>query len=497
MPLTNFADKVTSITHTWLNKIDVLYVTVFGEATTKAEARTALGSTATGDAVFVAATSNAALTALTATRAETGAVAVPVLTKHREIITAEDFGAVGDGATDDLTPLTNFINALLSGTNLEGRFLKKIYAVSAALPNITVSNVRLVGYRAASHDVGVFTGTMIKKIGAASGTILTIAPTEGASAQRLTGIGLLGIGFDCNSLAAKGLVVKSVSHSDIDVTVFNATTTGFELNVATTLGEAADNQYNKIRYYGRQLESAGISLRLIGNASANTSLNVFEMVDIAHKNSIGIISENADNNLWEMVRVLQAAGGTAVNSIEWRGGATEAESTRHEVFKVLSTTLAAIAKGTGTYTVGAGSIFILDLDKGNSTPTPTEETGTTIYDNEWRTYTFTPTATSGTFTTVSGAGRYQRLRRSMRVSQTVTITTNGTASGAVRAPLPVVSGSGAGTQNLTGIETAVTGITQRGLITQGSSNCDITDYAGVYSGGTGRTITMNGEYETS
>jgi hypothetical protein len=51
MPLTNFVDKVTTITHTWLNKIDALYVTVFGEATTKAEARAALEVTTVGDAV--------------------------------------------------------------------------------------------------------------------------------------------------------------------------------------------------------------------------------------------------------------------------------------------------------------------------------------------------------------------------------------------------------------------------------------------------------------
>ena len=43
MALQNFVHAVTTITHTWLNKIDVLFSTIFDEATTKAEARAALG----------------------------------------------------------------------------------------------------------------------------------------------------------------------------------------------------------------------------------------------------------------------------------------------------------------------------------------------------------------------------------------------------------------------------------------------------------------------
>ena len=106
MALTNFVANITKVTAAWLNKIDVLYVTVFGEATTKAlartaltsdapmaiveggtgaitagAARTALGSTTVGDAVFIAATAAAARTAVGLTndaagRATIGAAAL-------------------------------------------------------------------------------------------------------------------------------------------------------------------------------------------------------------------------------------------------------------------------------------------------------------------------------------------------------------------------------------------------------------------------------------
>ena len=55
MALTGFVSEITKITASWLNSIDTLWVTVFGEAQTKAAARTALGvvniagDTMTGD----------------------------------------------------------------------------------------------------------------------------------------------------------------------------------------------------------------------------------------------------------------------------------------------------------------------------------------------------------------------------------------------------------------------------------------------------------------
>lgn len=65
MPLQNFVDNSTPVIGaTWLNQIDVFVNTLFGGATTAAQARTALGSTATGDAVFIAASAAAGRTAL-------------------------------------------------------------------------------------------------------------------------------------------------------------------------------------------------------------------------------------------------------------------------------------------------------------------------------------------------------------------------------------------------------------------------------------------------
>lgn len=415
-------------------------------------------------------------------------------------LTPEDFGAVGDGATDDKTALTDWINALLANTNCQGLMLAKTYATSGSLPDITVSGVRIQGFATYGiHDVGTIAGTNIRAIAGCTGTILTIAPIEGASAKYLHSIVLKGVTFDCNDIAAKGLVTKSMRYCDFDLCVLNASTTGWEMNVSTTLGEATSTQMNRIRYVGKQsstVGTAGVSLRLKGGANGNLSFNNFEFVDIVHKDTLAIVEENADNNSWGLVRIFQVGGGSATNSIEWRGGTTSGTSCRNEIFLTLSATLAPIAKGTGTYTVGAQNIFIDHLDKDNNTPTPTEETGTTIYDNEWRAYTPTVTAGSGTFTSVAGVGRYLRRRHATRVRISITVTTNGTAASYTRATLPVTSGSSAGASIIHGEETGVTGKTLRGLITQGSSNCDIQDYTGTYLGANGYVLTVSGEYET-
>ena len=65
MPLQNFIDNsLPTIKAAWLNAVDAFYFTLFNSATTAAQARTALGSTTVGDAVFIAANAAAGRTAI-------------------------------------------------------------------------------------------------------------------------------------------------------------------------------------------------------------------------------------------------------------------------------------------------------------------------------------------------------------------------------------------------------------------------------------------------
>lgn len=65
MPLQNFVDNnLPTVKAAWLNGVDVLYFTVFASAATVGQALTALGATATGTALFTAASAAAGRTTL-------------------------------------------------------------------------------------------------------------------------------------------------------------------------------------------------------------------------------------------------------------------------------------------------------------------------------------------------------------------------------------------------------------------------------------------------
>lgn len=426
----------------------------------------------------------------------TGAVARTFKSKAADFVHIDDFDPTGDGTTDDLTPLTNFINSAIARPGVPHFLGNAIYACSAALPTINVSGVLIYGVPAGSHDTSTMTGSVIRAKTGNSGTMLTVAPDAGGSNQGLHGWAIDGVTFDCAGIAANGLVVKSSRYFVLDVYVANATGYGLSLDVQTSLGESRDTQYGFINYRGRQVETpGGVSLLLTGDSTANTSFNTFNNVDIIHKNATGIIETNADNNKWNMVRVFRAAGGSATNSIEWQGGASSAVGCRSEYFGVLSTTVAAIAKGTGTYTVPANAITVANLDTANGTPVPTAEAAASVAGPQIA-WTPTITASSGTFTTTSATAYYQLDQAdtnyvNFRIS--IAITTNGTAAGEVLASLPFTSSSDSIATAVPGYEGSAS-IAVVGIIGTSSSTLRIVKVDGTYPGGTGKSLTLVGRY---
>jgi hypothetical protein len=116
----------------------------------------------------------------------------------------------------------------------------------------------------------------------------------------------------------------------------------------------------------------------------------------------------------------------------------------------------------------------------------------------WTTYTPTITAASGSFTTVSGSGRYTRVGKLCVVQFTVTITTNGTAGTQVIVSAPF--GSAAGGQAYYGVirESNATGYLGYAVISSaGGAVFYCANYDNVYPGGTGRLIQGTISYEVA
>ena len=105
-------------------------------------------------------------------------------------------------------------------------------------------------------------------------------------------------------------------------------------------------------------------------------------------------------------------------------------------------------------------------------------------------YTPTITATSGTFTSVSATGIFSAVGRRVDFKYAITITTNGTAAGAVVATMPI---SPTATCIIPGRENTATGKMLQGIVSTGGG-MNIYDYSGAYPGGDGRSLIVSGSY---
>lgn len=438
----------------------------------------------------------------------TGASAETAQAALRRAVWPEQFGAVGDGSTNDTTALTNFFNHAIANPGIPHFLEAKTYCVTAALPTINASNVWIEGAGSEIHDVGaLMTGTVIKWTGATSAgtSVVTIQPDTGASAQRLANITFKGIGIDCNSGAVGyGFTMKSVQESEIDLAVSNASNRAVDLNVVATLGEARDLQRNNIRLNLRQIEApAGLGVVCGGDASANVSLNHF-WVDAQHKDTTAIYLVNADNNDWHYVRTFRAGGGAATDGMALLGGASLSVAARAERIHFYTGTVGVHAYGTGSYAAASINNAIYRLDTENNTPAPTIDTGASIHwakdaselaNNAWIDYTPTIAATSGTITTASASGRYLRRGNIIFLRLNIVVTTNGTGAGALTATLPVNSVGSIGSM-MNGKELALTGKQVAGFIDGGgTSTAAFQFYDGTYPGANGHVITAFGAYE--
>lgn len=117
----------------------------------------------------------------------------------------------------------------------------------------------------------------------------------------------------------------------------------------------------------------------------------------------------------------------------------------------------------------------------------------TFLPQTWSAWVPTFTAGSGTFTSVSGSGRYLPMGRIIFYRVSVTVTTAGTAAGALRFTLPTAGGFASGHIG-SGRETAVGGASL--VVTQASTTiAQVVRYDAATPIATGSQIEVSGFYE--
>lgn len=328
----------------------------------------------------------------------------------------EDFGAVGDGTTDDQTALEDWLNAIMASDTRCGRASAKVYAHSAALPTINVSGVRIIcPGPVTDHDVGSRDGgvMVLKAITNTGFTQLTVDPGSGASNQALDSVVLSGITCDCNGKADTGIVIRSVRNVKLRTACLEAVSCGLIFEPTATLGEAADVLRADVRHFFRQVNNDAPAARIKGNSAHNSPFNEM-LFDGLQNNTTAVIVENADNSEIT-VRAIRAAGGTATYSVELLGGASSSERARDMILN-LSSTVKARVYGTETYASPATNI-IINRDTSNGTPATQVGTGCSVAELTYTSFkqvadttaygaTIIAAADAAAARTVLGAGTY-------------------------------------------------------------------------------------------
>ena len=302
------------------------------------------------------------------------------------ITSVKNYGAKGNGIADDTSAIQSAITAIQTAGGGQLSFPAGTYNISSTI-SVSASNVMLMGAGGdISHNVGTQGTSASSKlvwVGAAAGTMVKFASPTGASAQKQNGGGIVGFFLQCAGSAAIGLQIQSWDSGEFrDLGIINPTTAGIDMGVVATLGEARDPQNNRLSQISVRCVdgggAAGSILRLDGDATANTSLNVFEQIDGLHVNGNGYLLKNCDNNVFIRCRAYRASGSSA--SIEFQGSnSAAAQVARANVFFHFSANAAAICRGTSSYTYASYDNNLLYLDQDNSTPAPTVETGSTVY----------------------------------------------------------------------------------------------------------------------
>ena len=145
-------------------------------------------------------------------------------------------------------------------------------------------------------------------------------------------------------------------------------------------------------------------------------------------------------------------------------------------------------------TVNATTVNATTLNvSGNAVITGTIN-GVTLDSNGWSTYVPTVGSGSGSFTSVSGAGRYKKIGRVVNLFIVVSIATNGTAGSFVTVTLPVNS-MGSTFMGVGRMQSSVFNMTL-GVLTS-SSVLAITTMTGTFPGSDNQVLPISIVYESA
>lgn len=259
----------------------------------------------------------------------TGAVSTNVAAKLSETVSVKDFGAVGDGVTDDTAAIQAAIDHIESVNGGAVQIPQGTFSISSTIEINGSVGVQLIGQGSDGiHDggTGATAATEFLWSGPLGGTMLNVSSPSGASNSRQYGSSVVDIKLNCNSIAGIGLLVNSVMNGTFSRLYVQSPT--IAAVKTTTLGnanlaEASDTQrciFDRISY--RCIDNAAtraahgfwLTSHSPVGSTANTSLNYFNQCGGQSwggaGSGYGLYIEDADNNTFMNFRAFRASGTT-------------------------------------------------------------------------------------------------------------------------------------------------------------------------------------------
>jgi hypothetical protein len=218
--------------------------------------------------------------------------------------------------------------------------------------------------------------------GAASAYQAIIGPQSNpTNGHEYSGMGVSGIQFDCNHIAAVCLEISSVQASEFSYTTTNAMNAANIIYVAQQ-SEVAGTQFNHFFHIEWKNDPSstgkGIVLSSINeNAAGNVSLNKFDLIrGYQNDGQVGFECNLADTDIIEMLVVYQTAG----RSVQFDGSVNNYGGCHNMQIRLLSGQVGQVIYAQGTNDIAYPSYgnTIEVLDTQNGTPVPTLGAGASL-----------------------------------------------------------------------------------------------------------------------
>lgn len=208
------------------------------------------------------------------------------LISNENFINVKQFGAKGDGATDDTTAMSNAITYAL--TEYKDVYIPDgVYINSTSLTAITEEGITIYGD---SRDVtGTTTGSIIKRTGATTNTIFSFS----GNCRRSM---LKDLVVDANSIALYGVQLAGPKCVLDNVTVRGGVTAGVGVTSFSTLIRECDivfNDGNGVEYTSSTCNDSRI---LQGSISGNSKNGILVDATSSSANGFWFIGVNMENN---------------------------------------------------------------------------------------------------------------------------------------------------------------------------------------------------------